>query len=122
MTVRDAMSRLKNSFAYERFRKAASQIPLDIKELSKAIVALSQEESKLLDRVFTSICKNNLSPKMTCNNPDDANRIIDGSKTMAVMLVAVDRWRKELMPDWHERRKGILESRRRAKLAEQAHV
>jgi hypothetical protein len=118
MTVKDAMSRLKNSFAYEKFQKAMLQDPWDVKELTEAIVALSDQEARILDQVFTGICRKNLSPKTDCKTIDEANRVIDESKPMRMMLAAIDRWREELMPDWHERRKKILEAKQAREAAQ----
>lgn len=111
MTVKDAMSRLKHSFAYERFQKAMSRVPPNIGEARKAIVVLDKEEHDLLRPVYISVCKNNFSLKLSPHDEEKIRVLVEESKTLESVGEAADRWRKELMPDWHEIKEDIRKLR-----------
>jgi isocitrate dehydrogenase kinase/phosphatase len=107
MTIKDAMSRLKNSFAYERFQKAIRQDPWDVHEVAEAHNALIAQESELIKPILESVCNNclsreQLSPKILFMSEEELDKIFRENKPFKAVFAATERWRKELMPDFHE--------------------
>jgi len=98
MKMKEAIRRLTMTFEYDKFKFRWAEDPKNITELTKAINALFTKQTEILKPAIFAIINDNW-PK---GKPVTPEKLKSDGKRLDLVEEAIIRWRKELMPDWHE--------------------